>query len=118
MSLLIDQIAERRILKAMEEGQLDDLPGQGEPLNLEDDSMIPEHLRVGYRILKNAGCIPIELEERKDALRLCDLLEQCKEGSNEAAETIKLLRQIELRMKLRGADTRFIYEYLHSHSGK
>ncbi len=115
MSAIIDRIAERRIVKAIDNGELDDLPGKGKPLELDDDSMVPEHLRVGYRILKNAGYIPPELEERKSAVQMCDLLNQCEPGSSEELETIKKLRAIELRMKLRGVDTRFIYQYLHRH---
>ncbi len=115
MSAIIDRIAERRIVKAIDNGELDDLPGKGKPLELDDDSMVPEHLRVGYRILKNAGYIPPELEERKSAIQMCDLINQCEPGSGEEVETIKKLRAIELRMKLRGVDTRFIYQYLHRH---
>jgi hypothetical protein len=54
MSQLIDQLAEQQILAAQAQGQLQDLPGEGAPLVLEDDSMVPEHLRAGYRLLKNA----------------------------------------------------------------
>ncbi|WP_165313775.1 DnaJ family domain-containing protein [Vibrio ziniensis] len=113
MSSLIDQIAEQRIMKAIEEGQLKYLAGHGKPLELEDDRMVPEHLRVGYRILKNAGYIPPELEDRNSALKMCDLLDQCRKSSYAEVETIKKLREIELRMKIRGVDTRFIYQYLH-----
>ncbi len=118
MSSLIDSIAEQRILEAIKEGKLDDLPSHGLPLALDDDSMVPEHLRVGYRILKNAGYLPPELEERNQAIALCDLLAQCQPESNWETDIIKKLRQIELRMRLRGVDTRFIYQYLHPESDK
>jgi len=69
-------IAERRILEAMERGEFDDLPGKGKPLNLEDDDpMVPEELRMAYRMLSNAGLLPPELEVRKELLRLQDLLD-------------------------------------------
>ncbi|CDI03677.1 hypothetical protein BN873_610074 [Candidatus Competibacter denitrificans Run_A_D11] len=55
---LLDQIAEARIQAAIDQGELRDLPGQGKPLQLDDDSAIPEELRVAYRILKNAGFLP------------------------------------------------------------
>jgi len=113
MSSVIDQIAEQRIQNAINHGQLDDLPGYGKPLVLDDDRMVPEHLRVGYRILKNAGYIPPELEERNSALQLCDLIQQCQSGSREEAEVMRKLRQIELRMKIKGIDTKFIYQYLN-----
>lgn len=69
-------IAERRILEAMERGEFDDLPGKGKPLRLEDDDpMVPEELRMAYRLLKNAGLLPPELEIRREILRLQDLLD-------------------------------------------
>ena len=59
--MLIDQIAERHIQQAIERGEFDDLPGAGRPLGLEDDALVPEELRAGYRLLRNAGYLPPEL---------------------------------------------------------
>lgn len=68
-------IAERRIQEAMERGDFDDLPGKGMPLSLEeDDPMVPGELRMAYRMLRNAGMLPPEIELRKELLRLSDLL--------------------------------------------
>ena len=64
--LLLDTLAEARIAEAMERGELDNLPGAGKPQVLDDDSHIPETLRMAYRILKNAGCLPPEMQLRKD----------------------------------------------------
>lgn len=61
---------------AIERGELDDLQGQGKPLVLDDDSAIPEELRAGYRILKNAGYLPAELERRQEIRRI-EVLLQC-----------------------------------------
>ncbi len=72
---LFGAIAERRILEAMERGEFDDLPGKGKPLSLEDDDpMVPAELRMAYRMLKNAGMLPPELELHKEILRLSDLV--------------------------------------------
>ena len=62
--LVLDQIAEGRILEAMRDGAFENLPGQGKPLVLEDDRHVPESLRVSYRVLKNSGFLPIELALR------------------------------------------------------
>ncbi len=62
---LLDQWAERHILDAQAKGEFDNLPGSGEPLTLDDDSHVPAELRAGYRLLKNAGCLPPELEQRR-----------------------------------------------------
>ena len=64
--LLIDQIAEQKIFEAILNGELDNLPGQGQPLRLDDDSLVPEELRVAYRILKNSGFLPPAANLRKE----------------------------------------------------
>ena len=69
-------IAERRIQEAIERGEFDDLPGKGKPLDLgEDDRTVPAELRMAYRMLKNAGLLPPEVELHKEILRLTDLLD-------------------------------------------
>jgi hypothetical protein len=60
--LTLDAIAERRIREAQERGEFDGLPGAGAPLELDDDALVPEDLRVAYRILKNSGFLPPELQ--------------------------------------------------------
>lgn len=69
------KIVEQRIKEALEKGEFDDLPGQGEPLDLEDDRCIPEDLRLAYKILKNANCLPPELELKKEIRQMEDMLE-------------------------------------------
>ncbi len=117
MTVLIDQIAERRIQEAMEAGKLDDLPGKGKPLQLDDDSLVPEELRMAYRILKNAGYLPPELEDRKQALDLCDLLNSTEQTTPQAQQAIKKIRQLELKLRIKGVDTQFIHRYLRQLSG-
>ncbi len=56
---LLDQWAERHIIEAQRKGEFDNLHGRGEPLILDDDSHVPAELRAGYRLLKNAGCLPL-----------------------------------------------------------
>jgi hypothetical protein len=69
-----EKIVEERIRKAMLNGEFDDLMGAGEPLVLQDDSHISEDLRLAYKILKNAECLPPEIELRKDIERAEDIL--------------------------------------------
>jgi hypothetical protein len=59
---VLDSLAEQKIQEAVSRGELDDLPGAGRPLALEDDALVPEDLRVAYRLLKNAGFVPPEVE--------------------------------------------------------
>jgi hypothetical protein len=69
--LALDFLAERRIAEAVSRGEFDHLPGAGRPLDLEEDPLVPEEMRVAYRILKNAGYVPEEVRtpaERRMAL--------------------------------------------------
>lgn len=93
---LLDQIAETRIQEAIEQGELRDLPGEGKPLRLDDDSAIPEELRVAYRILKNAGFLPPELQLRKEAREAEQLLQQLPEGERSRARARLELLQLRL----------------------
>ena len=93
---LLDQIAETRIQEAIERGELRDLPGEGNPLQLDDDSAIPEELRVAYRILKNAGFLPPELQLRKEVREAEQLLQQLPEGEHSRARARLKLLQLRL----------------------
>jgi Domain of unknown function (DUF1992) len=59
---MLELLAERKIEQAIARGELDDLPGAGRPLDLDDDALVPEDLRIAYRILKNAGYVPPEVQ--------------------------------------------------------
>lgn len=112
MTLLIDQIAEKAIQTAIDKGKLDNLPGKGKPFEFEDETFIPEELRAGYRILKNAGCLPPELEDRKHALKLCELISSIDKEDDTFGEISASLKKLELKMQVKGIDTRFVYQYL------
>ena len=69
-----NRIVEERIQRAQEEGAFDNLPGKGRPLKLDDDAFVPEDLRLTFKVLKNSGCLPIEMELRKEIFNLRQLL--------------------------------------------
>ncbi|HOW61752.1 MAG TPA: DUF1992 domain-containing protein [Candidatus Contendobacter sp.] len=92
----LDQIAEARIQEAMERGELRDLPGEGKPLSLDDDSAVPEELRVAYRVLKNAGFLPPELQLRKEVCEAEQLLQQLPESARSRARARLELLQLRL----------------------
>lgn len=96
---LLDQIAEARIAEAMERGEFDNLPGAGKPLELDDDSMVPEGLRVAYRILKNAGYVPEEVLIRNEIRQVEDLLWRTHDG-DERQQARKRLEVLMLRLSL------------------
>ncbi|HEX7220746.1 MAG TPA: DnaJ family domain-containing protein [Burkholderiales bacterium] len=85
---MLDLIAERKIAEAISRGELDDLPGQGRPLDLDDDALVPEDLRLAYRILKNAGFVPPEVQ----ALNEIAELERLAGLDSKAARKLALLR--------------------------
>src|SRR5262249_28382279 len=96
----LHRIAEERIQQAMEDGAFDNLPGKGKPLKLDDDDSIPEDLRLTYKVLKNANCLPVEMELRKSIFGLGQLLDAATD-----LETRQHLRrelnQLTLRLNLR-----------------
>jgi hypothetical protein len=69
-----ERLVEERIQAAQSEGAFDNLPGKGRPLVLEDDSGVPEDLRLTYKVLKNSDCLPVEMELRKEYFNLRALL--------------------------------------------
>ena len=64
------RIAEAKIQEGIERGDFDCLPGRGRPLQFDDLSGVPPHLRLGYKILRNAGVAPPEVELRREVYRL------------------------------------------------
>ncbi len=89
---IVWRIAEERIREAMEKGEFDDLPGKGKPVNLEDMSMVPPELRPAFKLLKNAGFLPPEMELRKEIASLEELIE-CIDDERILEETVALLNE-------------------------
>jgi hypothetical protein len=77
-----ERIAENKIREATRQGEFDGLPGAGKPIDLDSYFKLPEHLRVGFSILKSAGCVPAEIE----LLNEVAALEQRLAAAPEAAQ--------------------------------
>ena len=69
--------ADEKIKEAIAKGEFDNLPGQGKPLDLDAYFATPEHLRIGYSILKSADIIPEEMELLKQIEGLKKSLDSC-----------------------------------------
>jgi Domain of unknown function (DUF1992) len=82
---ILRKIAERKIREAMERGEFDHLPLHGQPILPEDLSALPESLRMGYKILKNAGVLPPEMQLKKDMVTLQNLIDACLDEEERAA---------------------------------
>lgn len=78
----------------MEVGEFDNLRGAGSPLVFEDESWIPEDLRLAYRMLKNSGCVPVELDLRSEIINLRRLIGTLDDDS----ERLKKLRELNFKI--------------------
>jgi hypothetical protein len=97
-----DRIVEERIRAAQRRGEFDNLPGSGKPLALEDDGHIAEELRLAHKILKNADCLPPEIELKREIERTEDLLVGMQDTA-EKYRTLKKLNFLILRLNLMNA---------------
>jgi hypothetical protein len=92
-----DKIVEERIRKAQQQGEFKNLRGSGKPLVFDDDSHIAEELRLAYKILKNADCLPPEVEVKKEI----ETTEELLRGMKDTAEKYRTLKKLNfLVMKL------------------
>lgn len=98
-SAYLHRIAEQKIEQYLKEGRGHDLSHwKNKPLPLKDDmANVPAHLRMAYRILRNAGYVPEEVALQKEIVRIEDMLAKC---SDEQVK-IKQMNKLEfLRVKL------------------
>ena len=62
----LETLVEKKIREAMENGEFDNLPGRGEPIDLTENPFEDPEMRTVHRLLRNAGFAPAWIEERKD----------------------------------------------------
>lgn len=87
-------IAERKIREAMERGEFNSLAGRGKPLVMEDLSAVPEELRMAYKVMKNAGCVPPEVELSNEVASLRRLVLEMEESE----ERMKKVRELNFKL--------------------
>lgn len=90
------RVSEEKIREAYQNGEFDDLPGFGKPLELEDLSSVPEELRLAYRLLKNAN-FTISAEEDKlkqEMLTIEKLIQACGDETERARLQKKLTEKL------------------------
>src|SRR5471032_3052263 len=103
---LLDALVEQRISAAAARGELDILPGAGEPLEFDDDALVPDEVRVANRIMKNAGFVPPAVEHLR---ALLDLQHEAGSTEDPAARRKLQAKMLELDMaleSLRGSSSR------------
>ena len=98
---MFDLIAERKIAEAQARGELANLPGEGRPLELDDDALIPEDLRLAYRILKNAGFVPPEVEALREISQLESVVNREGEDGASRAKAARKLALLRTRIENR-----------------
>ena len=96
-----ERIAEQRILDAIARGELDNLPGAGAPLDLDDDALVPEEMRLAFRVLKNAGYVPEEVRLRREISDLESILRD-PGGDPSQQRALKRLALLRTRLRARG----------------
>lgn len=101
-----DALVEAKIVEAQRAGAFDDLPGAGKPLDLDDDRLVPEDVRVAYRILKNAGCVPADLVDRKEVADLRKLVAAIGADDPGRRRALAKLALLEARLEQRTASMR------------
>lgn len=101
---IFSKIAEQRIRESIDRGEFVNLAGAGKPLIFEDETWIPEDLRMAYRVLRNAGCIPPELELKKEIMNLQELIQTIDDDRERIIRKVrelnfKLLKLNEMRKR-------------------
>ena len=88
-----EDLVEQRIKQAQKEGQFDNLEGAHKPLKFEDEN-VPEELRLGHKILKNAGFLPPEVELKKKISQTQQLLDESQMDTPEQQKVRKKLNYL------------------------
>lgn len=97
---LLERLADAHIDAAAERGEFDHLPGAGKPLGLDDARGVPVELRAGYRLLKNAGFVPPEIQAHRELRDIEDLLRMARpDRPDETARLTRRLRWLETRLR-------------------
>ncbi|SIS48942.1 DnaJ family domain-containing protein [Salimicrobium flavidum] len=95
----LSHIIEEKIKRAVDQGDFDNLPGKGEPLPKDEFAHLPDDLRNSYRVLKNAGMLPEEMQVKKEVVELEELLETIVD-TDEKKNVEKKLTEKRLRFQM------------------
>jgi hypothetical protein len=96
-----DEEIARHLREALESGELAGTPGFGKPLPEDAGwNATPESLRMPFKILKNAGFVPTEVELFRERAALSALLQSCA-SETERTEVRCKLSELEQKIALR-----------------
>ena len=101
LKLLEDHIG-RSLTESHQSGELRSAPSYGKPLNLCDGySETPDELRMGFKILKDAGVVPPEVELMRQIEALRQSLAGLPEGGDAARHGRQRLSEMQQQLALR-----------------
>lgn len=95
----LDRLIEARIQEARSRGELDDLPGAGEPLALDDLAGLAQEERVEALLLRCAGGVPEEVILLREIAALREAL-RGDQTKTQRARLTRELRDKSLRLSL------------------
>lgn len=87
---ILAELAERAIVDAQQRGEFEALEGQGRPLPDQCDPFMPESLRMAYKILRNGGYVPEEIQAQREIRSLIECLERETEESRKMRQIQKV----------------------------
>ncbi|MDZ7685231.1 MAG: DUF1992 domain-containing protein [Gammaproteobacteria bacterium] len=88
----IYNLVEEQIRQAIEDGDFDNLPGKGKPIDLTEWERTPPELRMSYSILKSAGIPSAEVDIRRNISEIKAAIAAC-DDPEERTRLINLLNQ-------------------------
>lgn len=100
MMQLLDSLAEQKISAAIANGALDALPGAGRALDFGDELLAPDETRAIYRVLKNSGFLPPEVERMREAAHLREKLARFSSERQEGKRNPLRARLLALELSL------------------
>ena len=89
MQIIADMI-EQKIQEAIDKGEFKNLPGEGKPIDLDDDASIPAEHRMAFRVLKNSGFVPPEVTGYQELQELRKQIREMSEMSSDEYQKLKL----------------------------
>lgn len=97
---LFPRIAEQRMQEAADDGAFDDLPGAGAPIpDLQSRDGLDPVTRAGYRIMSEAGAVPLEVALR-NALREARAALKTITDPEEKARAMARVAELDMRYGL------------------
>ena len=94
----VDEVIRQWVQKVEQSGELRNNPGFGKPFEFKDGFLeTPDELRMAYKILKDAGYVPAEVEMVQ---RLATLREQLRTTHGESEQRALKIKIAELQQKV------------------